>query len=339
MTNPLVSIIIPVYNAEKYLSDCIESLVSVARDAGEILLIDDGSQDQSAEICESYQREYPFVKVLRQANAGPSVARNLGLSVARGEYICFFDSDDYINPESFKRHIDFLEKTKADIWVSDFHRVADNGCILDRVYQIQETKQPIVDKAYLSQFLSAKDCVWNVWRYIFRREFLEMNNLFFAEGFHSAEDLEFVVRALSKAQNFAFFHEPYYFYRVNYGASLTRSYSCARVYQLMTMMRQAAGVLGNSAEDKLLKAKLAREYILNLSLLYEVTTKERKATLNELKAARKLLSGAQGIYFLAAIGVQTVGISLFGKLLYWLKCMKRHSRSIKTKNFAEKRNG
>ncbi|MBQ7895614.1 MAG: glycosyltransferase, partial [Oscillospiraceae bacterium] len=224
----LLSVIIPVYNAEKFLSICLESIIEARIDGLEIILVDDGSTDKSAEVCRVYQEKYPFVHYLYQENAGPSAARNNGLRYAKGQYVAFFDADDYVTPEVFAKHLELLTQYPAEIWVSDFERVADNGCVLDKVYQIKQSEAPITDNEYLTEFLAAKDCVWNVWRYIFKKDFLTENKLLFAEGYHCAEDLEFAVRALIKAECFAFYHEPYYSYRVNYGASLTRRYSLSR---------------------------------------------------------------------------------------------------------------
>ena len=328
----LISVIIPVYNAERFLPICLESIIEAKIEGLEIILVDDGSTDKSSEVCRMYREKYPFVHYLFQENSGPSVARNLGLKNAKGIYISFFDADDYVDSKAFARHVELLRQSRADIWVSDFHRVADNGCILDRVYQIKNTESPIIDSAYLSEFLAAKDCVWNVWRYIFRREFLEQENLRFAEGFHCAEDLEFVVRAFGATQSFAFLHEPYYFYRVNYGTTLTRSYTFGRVSQLMEMLKRAFNGLSDGDVSRLLKAKLSREYILNLSLLYEVACSERAAVKRELHSAKQLMSGATGIYAMAAKIVEIIGLPLAARILYGMKRVKRLLRTIKTRN-------
>ncbi|MGL6197842.1 MAG: bifunctional glycosyltransferase/CDP-glycerol:glycerophosphate glycerophosphotransferase [Lachnospiraceae bacterium] len=107
----LVSIIVPVYNTEKQLAKCLESLASQTMDLinMEVLLINDGSTDGSLDICNEYVRSYPGFKVFSQNNSGPSVARNLGFSVAQGKYIMFLDSDDTYEPETVEKVIDFFE--------------------------------------------------------------------------------------------------------------------------------------------------------------------------------------------------------------------------------------
>jgi len=296
--------------------------------------VDDGSTDESRSLCLEYSKRYSFISVLCQENSGPSAARNHGLRYARGEYVAFLDSDDYVSPELFAQRVNLLAGESADIWASDFRRVADNGCVLDEVNQIKSSPSPILDREYLPEFLAAKDCVWNVWRYIFRREFLDKKQLRFAEGYNIAEDLEFVVRALSAAESFAFFHTPYYFYRVNYGLSLTRSYTLPRVQQLMAMLKKARLHLGDGRANTLLKEKLSREYILNLSLLWEVPKADRAETLHELKSARELLVDAAGVYAVAAKVVGLIGIPLSAAALYSMKIAKRLVRSIKTGLFS-----
>ena len=331
--NIFLSVIIPVYNAKNYLPFCLDSILATGREDIEIVLVDDGSTDGSAALCTEYQIKHSNIIYLYQTNSGPSAARNKGLEKANGKYVAFVDADDYIEPVVFSRHLEFLRNNSADIWASDFTRVADNGCVLDKVYQIQETSEPIVDNSYLPQFLEAKDCVWNVWRYIFSKDFLDRNSLCFAEGYSIAEDLEFVVRALSCDPKITFFHKPYYFYRVNYGASLTRLYSSEKIRQLMVMFKLAMSHLGDSEIDRLIKAKLAREYILNLSALYEVKKADRPAVLKELNGSLNLAEPATGAYKYAAKAVNLLGVTISARLLYMMKRMKRLLRGIKTNLF------
>ena len=328
-----LSVIIPIYNAERYLPQCIDNLLATGLEDMEIILVNDGSTDNSVSIIESYCCKYKNIRRIDQQNSGPSAARNNGLQSAKGHYIAFADADDYVEPNTFAKHISLLRENSVDIWASDFMRVADNGCVLDKVYQIKESSEPIIDNAYLPEFLAAKDCVWNVWRYIFFREFLEQNSLTFAEDYSIAEDLELVVRALSLGPKLAFYHEPYYSYRVNYGSSLTRVFSAEKIRQLMVMLKRAMGYLDAGEMDALIKAKLAREYILNLSALYEVKKAERVAVFEELRNSLELAESAAGAYKYAAKAVKLLQIPTAAWLLYMMKRMKRLVRRLKTNLF------
>lgn len=324
---PILSIIIPVYNAADYLPQCLDSILAAELENTEIILVDDGSKDESLSVCCGYEQKHPNIRVFHQENAGPSRARNHGLEEAKGEYVAFLDSDDYIDSSAFAHRVELLKQYEADVWFSDFHRVADNGCVLDRVYQIKETEEPILDKEYLTEFLKAKDCVWNVWRCIFRRSFLDKNNLTFAEGYHCAEDLYFMVQVLTCCDRFVFYHSPYYCYRVNYGQSLTRNYSLKRVKHLITMLCKAEECLKEDTASAVLGAKIAREYILNLSLLYAVPDENFTETLFVIKNGTHLMHRSSGIYTLAARFIRLFGIRICG---YILDCMKRAKHLLRT---------
>lgn len=328
-----LTIIIPLYNAERYISQCLDSLLKTRREGIELIVVDDGSTDNSAGVVSEYCEKFHNVHLIKQPNSGPSGARNTALRRASGKYIAFIDSDDYVEPKAFGRQTDLMRAAEFDIWVSDFRRVADNGCVLDEVFQIEETEHPITDTAYLTRFLTAKDCIWNVWRYVFSREFLMRNELFFAEGYSIAEDLEFVVRALCACRKIAFFHEPYYFYRVNYGATLTRQFSAEKIRQRLTMYRRAMSTLDTGDTDRLIKAKLSREYILSLSAIYETPGNERAGAVREYEKARPLMAEATGVYALAAKAVDVLGISASARALYMMKHVKRRLRQAKTKSF------
>ena len=333
MEKPDISIIIPVYNAEKYLARCLDSIAATHIERMEVILVDDGSTDAGPQICQQYCEQYPFFSIVRQDNLGPAAARNKGMELATGEYIAFLDADDYIEPSVFARHFQLIRQYGADIWVSDFVRVADNGCVLDEVFQIDDTEEPICSAEYLESFLAAKDCVWNVWRYVFRRDYLERERLRFSEGFNIAEDLEFVVKAIISAKSFAFFHKPYYSYRVNYGASLTRQHSAEKLRQFVHMLQSAKLSLGADNIARLISAKLAREYILNISSFYEVPKQERNVALRELKRGKKLMDGARGIYIPMSMLIKLAGIRLSAAMLLSAKRAKRFVRGVKTKRF------
>lgn len=129
MNNPKISVIVPVYNAEKYLHRCIDSILNQTFPDFELLLIDDGSKDQSGEICDEYAKKDSRVKVFHKENGGVSSARNVGIDNAVGEYICFCDSDDWV------------EKT----WLlSFFERMCDNDMLITsfNIYENEKKVEP-----------------------------------------------------------------------------------------------------------------------------------------------------------------------------------------------------
>ena len=122
-----VSIIIPVYNQEKYLDKCINSVIRQSYDDLECILVDDGSTDNSPEICDKYEKKDDRIKVFHQPNSGVSKARNVGLANAKGEWITFADSDDYLEQHAFQTYIDAAIKYQADVVRGGYFREYDDG--------------------------------------------------------------------------------------------------------------------------------------------------------------------------------------------------------------------
>ena len=124
--NPKISVIVPIYKVEEYLSRCIDSLVNQTYRDFEVILVDDGSPDRCPELCDTYEKRYEYIRALHKANGGLSDARNAGLQLARGDYITFVDSDDYVSPLYLERLMDGIRKG-ADLAVCGFMEVYDDA--------------------------------------------------------------------------------------------------------------------------------------------------------------------------------------------------------------------
>ena len=123
----LLSIIIPAYNAEKTIHECVDSVLREAPIDSEIIIVDDGSKDSTPQICDEYAKNTENIKVIHKANGGLSDARNTGLEAATGEYIAFADSDDYVHPQMYEAMIGVMEENAAvDMVVCPFQKVRDN---------------------------------------------------------------------------------------------------------------------------------------------------------------------------------------------------------------------
>lgn len=134
MNNPLLSVIILVYNSESYLSACIDSVLHQDYPDIELILVDDGSSDNSGAICDEYARTDKRVKVIHKENGGQASARNMGLNIVSGQYITFVDSDDTIAADSYAKNIELMERCKADIDILQYPCYYmygnDNSCII-----------------------------------------------------------------------------------------------------------------------------------------------------------------------------------------------------------------
>lgn len=123
----LVSVIIPVYNVEKYLCECIDSVLSQTYTNLEIVLVDDGSTDKSGEICDSYASKYAFVSVMHNKNQGPATSRRMGIERARGSYVMFLDSDDYLDSEALSFYVEQMKCSASDVVAGYFVNFYKNG--------------------------------------------------------------------------------------------------------------------------------------------------------------------------------------------------------------------
>ena len=128
-TNPLISVIVPIYNVEAYLEKCIESILSQDYTPLEIILVNDGATDGSGEICDKYAKQYENITALHKKNGGLSSARNAGMEIMQGEYVSFIDSDDYIAPDMISTLYADLIKNNADISCVSAYNVYPNKTI------------------------------------------------------------------------------------------------------------------------------------------------------------------------------------------------------------------
>lgn len=132
MESKLISVIVPVYNVEKYLSKCIDSILAQTYKNLEIILVDDGSPDNCPKICDEYAKKDNRIKVIHKENGGLSAARNVALDIAKGEYIGFVDSDDFIAEDMYEVLYNLAEKYNAEISSVSFYKVIENNIITIR---------------------------------------------------------------------------------------------------------------------------------------------------------------------------------------------------------------
>lgn len=194
-----LSVVIPVYNTEKYLPECVDSVLKQSFSDYEIILVDDGSTDGSAAICSDYSAKYPFIKTVRQANKGASAARNTGIEAASGEYIHFIDSDDLLPDDGVYDRISGILDGDTQIVFSRRIRFRDGENEIDAIqppYDVQGRFQGDVLNHVLShQYKLTLTCPVNK---MFKRSLLTDNALFFREGLNHEED-EWLPRVISCA--------------------------------------------------------------------------------------------------------------------------------------------
>ena len=198
----IFSFIIPVYNVQNYLKICLESVLTQTNKEYEIILIDDGSTDDSGKICDEYVKKYPLkIKCIHQQNAGLSEARNVGIKNAQGKYLMMLDSDDYLDNKYFLDGI-YPKKTEPDIITFSWKEVPDSkdknfvksNSSLQNLQNIYDTGQEYLKAGLKENHLYP----WYIWRYLFRKDFWINNNFFFKKGI-KYEDVDLTYKILLKA--------------------------------------------------------------------------------------------------------------------------------------------
>ena len=236
-----LSVIVPVYNAEKYLCACLESLVALKIEDYEIILINDGSTDGSQRIIDQYAQRYPqLVKSVTQPNSGVSCARNLGLSKATGTYVAFVDSDDYLMPDAFA---DFWNRSKnlhLDVAVANLQR--DYGGRIERddpstaKRRRLEKLGTVTGQAYMAasyNYLKDDLKVEPVTK-LYRRDFLLHHHLLFEPGIRY-EDTLFVVQVLLRAACVRYFDCDIYRYRMHPDSFMSQQIRAMQIASLWTV--------------------------------------------------------------------------------------------------------
>ena len=182
------SVVIPVYNVEKYIEKCLDSIVNQNYDDYEIVIVDDGSKDKSGEICDEFAKKYPQIKVFHIPNGGVSNARNVALKHVTGEFVWFVDSDDYLVADAFLKIESWMQKYKqADLSIFDACVVNEDGSKVGDITSSLPCGQALQFDLH-REFIYANTSLWNR---IYRMDIIREHGLAFEEHISIAEDLLF----------------------------------------------------------------------------------------------------------------------------------------------------
>ncbi len=216
---PQISIIVPVYNAEQYLSHCIDSVLSQSFSDIELILVDDGSPDRSGEICDRYAEQDPRVRVIHKENGGVSTARNAGLDVANGDYITFVDSDDFLDDNMYEKMMAKAREYNSDVVLCDcLKEYADRSVLYTHDIRGGFYNRDQLVEEYFPHLLMMENVEYPAtisnWLLLFRRELTKQVR--YLEGVRYSEDLLFGAELMYCAKSFYYMKgEAYYHYRMN----------------------------------------------------------------------------------------------------------------------------
>ena len=280
MDTPLISVIVPVYKVEKYLDRCVQSIVNQTYPNLEIILVDDGSPDRCGEMCDAWAAKDSRIKVIHKENGGLSDARNAGMAVAKGEFVGFVDSDDYIAPEMFQLLRERMMADGSDIAACGVELVFEDGsparpltkagsCVLEQESAMEALireswlKQPVWYKLYQSALI--RDIPFPVGRY--------------------HEDVFWTWQAVARAKRVSVFDTPCYFYVQRSGSIMAQPYSLRRLdaveakRQRLEFLEKEFPTLASIARTDLLFTCLYHGQLA----LRDLDKKERKTVLDCLR--------------------------------------------------------
>ena len=228
---PMVSIIVPIYNAEQYLRRCVDSILNQEYTDFEVFLVNDGSTDSSGDICEEYGNKDTRVIVIQKENTGVSDSRNLALDRARGKYLQFLDSDDWITPDATRLFVRAAEEYDCDMVISDFYRVV--GERLSPKGDIEEEGVLTREEFAAHMMENPADFYYGVlWNKLYRRDLVEEHSLRMDTNINWCEDFLFNLEYIRYAKVFYALHAPIYYYVKRKGSLASQGINISKTVKM-----------------------------------------------------------------------------------------------------------
>lgn len=233
--NPTVSIIVPIYNAEKYLNRCVDSILNQEYTDYELLLVNDGSQDASGDICDDYASRDSRIRVIHKENTGVSDSRNIAISQAKGTYLQFLDSDDWITPDATKLLVRAAEEHQCDLVISDFYRVV--GERVSHKGDIEEDGIMTQEEFASHMMENPADFYYGVlWNKFYRRKIIEQHQLRMNVEISWCEDFMFNLEYIRYAKSVYALQAPIYYYVKTKGSLASQGTSISKTIKMKLMV-------------------------------------------------------------------------------------------------------
>lgn len=288
---PKVSVIVPIYNVEKYLARCMDSLLHQTLKDIEIIMVDDESPDNCPTLCDNYAKLDPRIKVIHKKNGGLGYARNSGLDVATGEYVAFVDSDDFTSVEAYETLYKVAKEQNADIVYAGFTMQNSDGteCKCFMLNHVWEGKEIITFlKSMIFDTKPDIDTIWmSVWNGLYKRDLIERNKIrFLSEREFLSEDILFHTMLIPLCKKVVCIPQTFYHYCYN-GTSLThssfnvRKIGCnIRLFEKLSKIAEDYSLPEIQKEISLFFENYTRGIILRGIILSDMTMKEKRKLCN-----------------------------------------------------------
>ena len=238
MNDPLVSIVVPVYKVEKYIRECIDSILKQTYQNYELILVDDGSPDRCGEICEDYKKKNEKIQVIHKQNGGLSDARNAGTKIAKGEYITYIDSDDYVSENYLEKLVSAAVKYDADFVPGNYTREAFNSTVGNEEHVFAS------DQAF-RKLLTWDTVMVYAWAKLYRLSMFQ--NIEYPVG-RLSEDCCTTYKLILNSNKVVCIDDEIYYYRITPNSILTSKFNVKR-FELWKVPEEIKAYLGNQAKS------------------------------------------------------------------------------------------
>jgi len=317
------SIIIPVYNVEKYLNQCVDSVLQQDFANFEIILVDDGSPDNCPKICDEFAKQDSRVIVIHKQNGGLSDARNQGIKAAKGDYVMFLDSDDYWEGEdNLSKIANLVSKNNTDIILfKRSYLYEGNNLIRPKRLYLNNKYANMDSDTVFEELINNGDFECSACMKVIKRNLLIENELFFKKGIKS-EDIEWYLRVLPFLKSFDTIQEPFYIYRAQREGSITNSIGINNLLDLIETIRERELFINNGKNNfselfiKCFKSYLAYQLSIVIGYYAHLKKEEQKKIKNAINELSGLLKN--GLYKQTTIInllYNTLGLSITSKIL------------------------
>lgn len=250
--NELISIIVPIYNVEKYLGKCVESILNQDYQNIEVILVDDGTKDNSGKIADRKAEKDKRVKVIHQKNSGVSAARNAGIEKAQGKYVCFVDADDYVMSDFISYYYHLIKQNKADIALTPFPRKFNETSI----YHQEQSKEDYIE-IWNGQRAAKEMLYYNLviasWNKMISKDLLDKYQIRFNTNLAYGEGFKFSIDCFQRAEKVVVGHRKVYCYRVDNPSSAMTKFNMKLVDGSLESQEEIKNSLVQKT-DELLKA-------------------------------------------------------------------------------------
>ena len=338
MSKPFLSVIIPVYNVEKYLRQCVDSVLNQNLSDYELILVDDGSPDCCPEICDEYASKHAEIRVIHQNNQGLSEARNAGINISRGKYLMFMDSDDWWNPDVNVTQM--LAKVREKPYIEMFLFNSIDYIDGDGYYNRREhdhLKNIRTDNVlhYYQDLLKNGNLEVSACTKIISQAFLINNDLHFQTGL-LGEDNHWMIRVLRSLESVEILSDPLYICRISRADSITHTISRKNISDMLTIVSESLSYCNKINDDReILKCELCFDSYLwfsALGLSQSLSKKDRKELMQVFQDTAVVCKFSNSPKTKLAYTVfRLMGINITGKLLGMYIKVKRINYIFKDK--------